>query len=543
MTFSSRLFLLVALLATTLVAPPAAAQLSEPVDADANALIRKHGMERSEVAGTLHMMTDVFGGRLTGSAELDKATAWAAEMMEAMGLQNVKQEAWGPFGKGWSLNSFSMNAHTDAASFPIYAFPKAWSHGTNGMVSGEVVVIDPAATYTQDELSKLVEGKIAFISPQRELTERFEPIARRHDDETLLRMSNWAGSDAGGRGGRRFRRAGAAGGASVLATNALAIVDVSRLGDYGTIFVSGAAALPTPEGGRGSAYAMDAPATPPQVTMAPEHYNRIVRLVASGFPVSIDVSLDVAFKTDDPMEYNVIGEIPGTDPQIGDEVVMLGAHYDGWHAGTGSTDNASGSSVMVEAMRILTETFAEMGTSPRRTIRVALWTGEEQGLNGSRAYVSDHFAESEGRGRPITQVKPEHSKLSGYYNLDNGTGKIRGVYQQGNIDVAPIFKAWMRPFQDLGAGTLSLQNTGGTDHLSFDAVGLPGFQFIQEPMAYGTKTHHSNMDVYDHAVIDDLKQSATIIASFVYHTAMRDEQLPRKAMPPVETEAGATSSR
>ncbi len=533
-----RLSALATLFLAALTALPALAQLSEPVDAAANDIIRKHGMEQSQVAGTLHMMTDVFGGRLTGSAELDKATAWAAETMEAMGLQNVKQEAWGPFGKGWSLKNFSMNAHSRATSFPVYAFPKAWSHGTNGMVSGEVVMVDPAAEYTQEELSALVAGKIAFVSAPRELEEPFTPIARRHDDESLLDMANWAGNEGGGR--RRFRR-GAPGAASPLATNALAVVDVSRLGDYGTIFVSGAGALPNPDGGRRSAYAMDAPATPPQITMAPEHYNRIVRLINSGFPVSIDLSVDVAFKTDDPMEYNVIGEIPGTDPEIGDEIVMLGAHFDGWHAGTGTTDNASGSSVMVEVMRILKETFAEMGNAPRRTIRVALWTGEEQGLNGSRAYVSDHFAASEGRGGPITELKPDHAKLSGYYNLDNGTGKIRGVYLQGNSEISPIFRAWMRPFQDLGAGTLSLQNTGGTDHLSFDGVGLPGFQFIQEPMAYGTKTHHSNMDVYDHAVIEDLKQSATIIASFVYHTSMRDELLPRKAQPPVE--GGATSSR
>ncbi|MCZ6704276.1 MAG: M20/M25/M40 family metallo-hydrolase, partial [Bacteroidetes bacterium] len=239
---------------------------------------------------------------------------------------------------------------------------------------------------------------------------------------------------------------------------------------------------------------------------------------------------------------NIVGEIPGTDPVIGDEVVMVGAHFDSWHAGTGATDNAAGSSVMVEVMRILKSVYAQRGASPRRTIRIALWTGEEQGLNGSRAYVSQHFAESAGRGQPPSKILPEHETFSAYYNMDNGTGKVRGVYLQGNERVSSIFRSWLAPFNDLGAATLTLSSTGGTDHLAFDGVGLPGFQFIQEPIAYGSKTHHSNMDVYDHVIPEDLKQAATIIASFTYHTAERDEKLPRKDLPrPADTSSPVSS--
>ena len=239
------------------------------------------------------------------------------------------------------------------------------------------------------------------------------------------------------------------------------------------------------------------------------------------------MDLKSSYNTEDPMERNIIAEIPGTD--LADEIVMFGAHFDSWHTGTGATDNAAGSSVMMETARILLEMIKETGIQPRRTLRLALWTGEEQGLYGSRGYVANHFAEVEGY-RNIQSLKPAQKTVSAYYNLDNGTGKIRGIYLQGNQKVDPIFRSWLQAFKDLDATTITLQNTGGTDHLSFDAVGIPGFQFIQDPMAYSTRTHHSNMDNFDHLVEDDLKQAATIIASFVMHTAMRDEMIPRKTI-------------
>jgi Zn-dependent M28 family amino/carboxypeptidase len=256
--------------------------------------------------------------------------------------------------------------------------------------------------------------------------------------------------------------------------------------------------------------------------VAMEDYMSICRLVKAGIPVKLDVDVKTAMSDKDTKGYNVIAEIKGTDPSLKDEIVMLGGHLDSWQGATGATDNAAGCSVMMEAVRIL----KTLGVKPRRTIRIALWNGEEQGLLGSRNYVKNHFAD------PATmELKPEHSKFSSYFNIDNGTGKIRGIYLQGNDKVKNIFAKWLEPFADLGAKTVTISNTGGTDHQSFDAVGLPGFQFIQDEIEYNTRTHHTNMDSYDHLIGDDLKQIATIVAAFVYNTAMRDEKLPRKELP------------
>jgi Zn-dependent M28 family amino/carboxypeptidase len=269
----------------------------------------------------------------------------------------------------------------------------------------------------------------------------------------------------------------------------------------------------------------------PQLTIAAEHSGRIARTLDKGIPVTLELNIKNTFSEADPNSFTIVGEIPGTDK--GDEVVMVGGHFDSWHAGTGATDNAAGSAVMMEVMRILKAT----GLKPRRTIRIGLWSGEEQGLLGSRAYVKQHFAD-----RETMQLKPEHAKLSAYFNVDNGTGSIRGVYLQGNEAVAPIFSAWMVPFKSLGMTTLSVRNTGGTDHLSFDAVGLPGFQFIQDEVEYDTRTHHSNMDVYERLQPTDMKNNAVIVASFAYHAANRDEKLPRKPLPrPQPTQRSTTA--
>ena len=300
----------------------------------------------------------------------------------------------------------------------------------------------------------------------------------------------------------------------------LAVINRYFKGDLGTVFVSGART------GTGRARDHDAFVIP-QITISNEHYNQIFRLLHKSIPVEISLNLEVSYHNQDGMEHNIIAEIPGSDLQ--DEVVMFGAHFDSWHSGTGATDNAAGSAVMMEAARILLQTFEEMSIQPRRTLRLALWTGEEQGLYGSKGYVNEHFAETDDLGNLIN-VKPDQEKISAYYNLDNGTGKIRGIYLQGNGAVQSIFRDWFEPFSTLEAETITLSNTGGTDHLSFDAVGIPGFQFIQDPIAYSSRTHHSNMDHWDHLVEDDLKQAATIIASFVFHTSQRDEKLPRKLL-------------
>jgi carboxypeptidase Q len=338
------------------------------------------------------------------------------------------------------------------------------------------------------------------------------------------------------------------------------LVDPGR-GDGGTLFVQSASVVPPPPDpsttttGRGTpAYDKSKPKVIPQMVLSIEHYNRIVRMVQAGEPVKVTVDLAVAWQEADLRGYNTVAEIPGTD--LKDEIVMLGGHMDSWHSGTGATDNAAGVAVAMEAVRII----QTLGLKPRRTIRVALWSGEEQGLLGSRAYVAQHFGSMQvqpattsavpltgngsaigsgngGNGAqlqslpPVLVKKPDYDKLSAYFNLDNGTGKIRGVYLQGNEGVRALFRQWLAPFRDMGATTLSISNTGGTDHLAFDGVGLPGFQFIQDEIEYDTRTHHSNQDVFDRIQADDMKQAATIMAAFVYNTAMRNEKLPRKPAP------------
>jgi Zn-dependent M28 family amino/carboxypeptidase len=271
----------------------------------------------------------------------------------------------------------------------------------------------------------------------------------------------------------------------------------------------------------GASYAPDAKPVLPEMEVAAEHFGRIARLLEANVEVEVELDTKTQF-LDDLTGYNVVAEIPGTDKKLKSELVMLGGHLDSWHAATGATDNAAGTAVMMEAVRIL----QAAGLKPRRTIRIALWGAEEQGLHGSKNYVKKHFGDPESM-----KLLPDHARLSAYYNVDNGTGKIRGVYLQENSAVRPIFEAWLKPFHDLGARTVTLRNTGGTDHLSFNAVGLPGFQFIQDDIDYDTRTHHTNMDTYERLQEDDLKQAAVIVATFVYHTAMREEKLPRKTLP------------
>ncbi len=500
----------------------------EKVNSDINRIIRKHGLEQSKVMDIASQMTDVYGPRLTASPMLDKATDWAVKYLRDMGMNNAHTEDWGPFGRGWELKHFEMHA-TAPNYFPIIAYPKAWSPSTKGAVSGEVIYLDASTEAELEQYKGKLKGKFVFMDTTRVVKEWFDAPAERFDSENLLDMANAPEPTV-----NRFRNFRS----NVSFSDALwkflyeekplAIIDRSYKGDLGTVFVSGAR---TPEGRAWD----EGREVIPQATMGIEYYNRIFRLMKMGMPVKLSMNLDAAYSNPDKnMERNIIAEIPGTD--LKDEVVMFGAHFDSWHSGTGATDNAAGSAVMVEAARILLETIRESGIQPRRTLRLALWTGEEQGLYGSRAYAEQHFAEMENRS--VKALKPEQGKISAYYNLDNGTGKIRGVYLQGNSAVTPIFRAWLDAFRDLEATTLTLQNTGGTDHLSFDGVGIPGFQFIQDPVAYSTRTHHSNMDNWDHLVADDLKQAATIVASFIWHTAQRDEMLPRKKM---EIETSATT--
>ncbi|HEY6402545.1 MAG TPA: M20/M25/M40 family metallo-hydrolase, partial [Blastocatellia bacterium] len=478
----------------------------EKVDLEMMKKIREEGTERSQVMETLSWLTDVHGPRLTNSPQYKRASEWAKGKLTEWGLQNATLEAWGPFGRGWSLEGFTANI-VKPDFIPLLAYPKAWSPSTNGVVRGQVVYFDPKTVEDLEKYKGKLKGAIVLLSPPRDVKAHFDPEGSRMTEKELLEMSNAAPPEPGGGG----RRGGPGGNPEMRAAmelnskklqmvydeGAAVILDIGR-GDGGTIFVQ-SAAMPAPADAsferRPRPWAPDAKLLP-QASLAAEHYNRIVRMVTKGVPVELEIQITAKYHDQDLMGYNVIAEIPGSD--LKDEIVMVGGHFDSWHSGTGATDNAAGSAVGMEVVR----TLQALGVKPRRTIRIGLWGGEEQGLIGSRAHVEKHYGarqassgESAGpRGQqgPL-ELKPAHDKFSAYFNLDNGTGKIRGVYLQGNEAVRPIFRAWLEPFRDLGASTLTLRNTGGTDHLSFDAVGLPGFQFIQDEIEYGTRTHHSNM--------------------------------------------------
>ncbi len=505
----------------------------EKVDENVNKIIRKHGLEQSQVMDIAAWMTDVYGPRLTGSPMLDKATDWAVKTLKDWGLENVHTETWGPFGRGWELKKFSMNA-VAPNYYPIIAYPKAWSPAVKGTLTGEVLYLDAASEADLQKYKGKLKGKFVLLDTARMVEEWYEGPAKRLDDKELLQMANAGAPNSGMfRNFQGFNTGFTAALWKFLyEEKPLCIIDRSFKGDLGVVFATGARAK------EGQARDKNAEVLP-QVTMGIEYYNRLFRLLKKNMPVTLAMELDAVYTNPDEMEANIIAEIPGTD--LKEEVVMFGAHFDSWHNGTGATDNAAGSSVMMEAARILLQTIKETDIKPRRTLRIALWTGEEQGLLGSRGYAQQHFAEM--KDRSVTGLKEEQSKISAYYNLDNGTGRIRGVFLQGNDKVMPIFRAWLDPFKDLDATTLTLQNTGGTDHLAFDAVGIPGFQFIQDPIAYSTRTHHSNMDNWDHLSAEDLKQAATLVASFVWHTSQRDEKLPRKDLNINNNASGSTGSR
>ena len=486
----------------------------DKVDLDVIYKIKDEGLNRSQVMTTVSYLTDVYGARLTGSPQIKAAGEWVKKKLSEWELSQVNLETWGPFGRGWSNEKFYARV-LSTSSFPIIAYPKAWTPGTNGLVTADVI----AAVITNDQdfekFRGQLRGKYVMTTAMRDVPALFEAQGRRFTDDELIALSNQQ-IQTGQRGGppgpqnnpqnaQRFNERRL----KFFLDEGVAATLEPGPGSGGTVFVQSG----------GSRNPKDAP-VPAQVVMSVEHYGRIWRLLDKKIPVRLEMEIQNKFYDDDQNSFNIVGEIPGTDKA--DELVMLGGHFDSWHTGTGATDNAAGSAVMLEAMRILKATGLKM----RRTVRIALWTGEEEGILGSRAYVTAHFAD-----RRDMKLKPAHDKFSGYFNVDNGTGAIRGVYLQGNEAVAPIFQAWMQPFRSLGMTTLSIRNTGGTDHLSFDAVGLPGFQFIQDPVEYNSRTHHSNMDVYERIQAADMMKNAVIVASFVYHAANREERLPRKPLP------------
>jgi hypothetical protein len=567
------------------------------------AMIREEGLNHSQVMQTLSYLSDVIGPRLTGSPNLKRANEWTRDTMTSWGLTNAHLEAWGPFGRGWSLKRFSAQV-IEPQTIPLIGSPNAWSPGFDQPLVAEVVYFDATNTADMDRYKGKLKGAIVLNGSAREVRPRYEPLALRMVDTNLLQLANAGVSSAPpgqfgppipvgqGRAGGGFARRGTNAAAGDAATagdrqrfagaggrggpggrfrggpgrslgflakeGAALVVSPSSQGDGGTFFVA-AASVPTDAQGPASftnaprAWSTNVPAFPAQMTLAVEDYNRLVRMAQLGEKLKMAVDLQVKFHDDDLMAYNTIAEIPGSD--LKDEVVMIGAHMDSWHSGTGATDNGAGVAATMEAVRILTALHLQ----PRRTIRIGLWTGEEEGLMGSKAYVTKHFgyytnatttasvrtpkdeaddapaaASASTNNAPTRKLVKHHEyeRLAAYFNLDNGAGKIRGVYMQGNEAVRPLFRRWLQPFADLGADTLTLSNTSGTDHLSFDGIGLPGFQFIQDPIEYWSRTHHSNEDVYDRVPPEDLKQASVILAAFIYNAANADEKLPRK---PVET--------
>ena len=519
------------LLVALLMAAPAAAQVASPtsekVDYDAIYKIKEEGFQRSQVMDTASWLTDVYGPRLTGSPSFKAAADWAVKRLTEWGASNPRIESWGTFGRGWANERFSATVVSGAQPWIITGVPKAWTPGVDGTVTADVIFAPMEAEADLEKWKGKLAGKIVLPLPMREVKAHFEPKATRMTDADLAKLSAFEPV-----GPQRRAYNMAALGFSVKrleflqSEGVLAVFEPGR-GDGGTLFVQQGGAY-NPKGQSGF---MRFPAVvPPTVVIAVEHYGRLVRTLEKKVPVSVELTIKNTM-TEDQAGMNVIAELPGTDKA--DEIVMLGAHFDGWHGGTGATDNAAGSAVMLEALRILKAS----GVKLRRTVRLGLWGGEEQGLIGSREYVKATFAD-----RSTMQLKPAHAKISGYFNVDNGTGAIRGVYLQGNEGIGPLFAAWMQPFDNLGMKTLTIQNTGGTDHLSFDAVGIPGFQFIQDEVEYETRTHHSNMDVWERLQSGDMMKNAVIVASFVYHAANRDQALPRKPLPkpqPAQTPAAA----
>ena len=501
----------------------------ERVDLEMVTRIRYEGFRNSKVMELASGLMDGIGPRLTGSPNAKRANEWTRDQLTSFGLSNAHLEAWGPFGRGWS-NEYVNVRMTTPDVVPLIAYAKAWTPGTNGVLKGKCIRVKIEDKKDFDKYRGKLAGLIALFGPDPEVKTITQPMFERLGDKELADIGQYQipSEKAMFRFRQYMKRMQFIRDLNkfLAEEKVLAVVD-HGYGSFGggTVFVQSGGSWKTGE-----------TATVPEITVALEQWDRIARLIERKADVELELNVANTFYDDDPMQYNTVAEIPGTDKK--DELVMVGAHLDSWHSGTGATDNGAGSVVMMEAMRIL----KALDVKPRRTIRIALWTGEEQGLLGSQNYVQQHFGsrppidEPDMKGMPTllrreagpVTVKPEQAKISAYFNVDNGSGKIRGVYLQENEAVAPIFEAWMQPFKDLGMSTLTMRNTGGTDHQSFDAVGIPGFQFIQDPLDYETRTHHSNMDVYDRLQSDDLRQAAVIVASFVYNAAMRDQMLPRK---------------
>jgi carboxypeptidase Q len=550
-------------LAALVVMPLAAQMQKDSVDLDVVYKIKREAINNSKVMDTLSYITDVYGGRLTGSPNAKLAGDWVLKQMADWKLDNPHYELW-DFGRGWVNERFSANV-TSPVSYPLIAYPLAWTPGTGGPVTADVVLIGvkatpestPALPLTEEAADALIaslkgtlKGKIVMLDAPRDIQMSTEILAHRYTQADLdeIGMENLAGRGAPPPSQLTPQMQAAAGAiaqriraklSNLFLSEGVAAVFQEGRGDGGTVFVQSAGGVPpvlapgeAGRGGRGgrggpSIYDVKDPLpTLNQVVLAAEHYNRIYRTLQRHVPVTVDLNIQNKFFDNDGKSFDIVGDIPGTDPALKDQIVMVGAHFDSWHSGTGATDNGVGSAVMLEVMRVLKASGLKM----KRTVRIGLWTGEEQGLRGSAAYVQNHFGRCNNQTGEWELKPAERDKFDVYLNIDNGSGKLRGVYLQGNEAARPIFHEWMKPFESMGMNTITVANTGGTDHQSFDAVGLPGFQFIQDPLEYDTRTHHSNMDLWDRVQAGDLRQMATVVSTWVYQAANREGHFPRKPL-------------
>jgi len=517
--------------------------------------IRDEGLNHSHVMEFATALMDGIGPRLTGSPNLAKANAWTRDTLTKIGLENAHLEDWGEFGLGWQqLNTWARMVTPDTAILIVQATP--WSPGTPGPVTGDVVFVNIATEKDFDQYKGKLAGKVVLFGVMREVPPVDKPLFERNTDKDLEDVTEFPVTAGGGgalppdlqaRMTERMNRMRLVDKIAQFFADekVAAVIEPSRDGKNGggsggTIFDDNGATL-----GR-TPYIADKRVKVPVVVAAIESYGRLYRLVQNHAPVSVEVNVDTKFTGEHEHGFDTVAEIPGTDPKLKEQVIMVGGHLDSWIAGTGATDNGAGTIVAMEAVRIL----KALDVKPRRTIRIALWTGEEEGLFGSKGYCTSHFGsaalstapdqlqlpEFMRRASGPLQVKPEQKLISAYFNVDNGTGKIRGIYTQGNSAIAPIFAQWIAPLRDLDVTAITNRNTGGTDHLSFDAVGIPGFQFIQDNLDYESRTHHSNQDVVERLQPADLKQIATVEAIFLYNAAQRDQMLPRKPLPQPDQE-------
>ena len=522
---------------------------TESLDMTMYQRIRDEGLNHSHVMEFASALMDGIGPRLTGSPNVKKANEWTRDTLSNIGLENAHLEDWGEFGLGWQqLNTWARMVTPDTAVLILQATP--WSPATSGPVTGDVVFVSIQNDKDFDQYRGKLAGKIVLYGPMREVPPVDKVLFDRNTEKELEDIAEFpVNANAGGippemqarmRTFMERMRMIDKVAQFFVDEKVAAVIEPSRDGKNGggsggTFFDDNGATL-----GR-TPYLADKRVKVPVAVAAIESYGRLYRLVQAHVPVTVEINIDTKFTGEHEHAFDTVAEIPGTDPRLKEQVVMLGGHLDSWIAGTGATDNGAGTVVAMEAVRIL----KALDIKPRRTIRIALWTGEEQGLFGSKGYCKQHFGsaplsttpdqmalpEFMRRAAGPLEVKPEQKLISAYFNVDNGSGKIRGIYTQGNAAVAPIFAQWIAPLKDLGVTTLTMRNTGGTDHLSFDAVGIPGFQFIQDSLDYESRTHHSNQDVVERLQASDLKQIATVEAIFVYNAAMRDQMMPRKPLP------------